>query len=134
MKNSIQELRNILAQKEQSFREARAEAEPFIREMHKAENAVSVASKEIEIAIRNLPTFMEARDLFEDNGADDVFVADDTDWDIAEDDGTLHITFNNARGCFIHDDMMNKRDWNNEARRIMEAVGVPVELRKNGLR
>ena len=75
-------------------------------------------------------------ELFENNGADDIYVDEDgTDgeWQVFEDDGTLHIVFGHIRGCFIGDQDMRGREWNSQAKKIMAAVGVPAEMRKDGL-
>ncbi len=46
-----------------------------------------------------------------------------TDRKVVEDDGTLHITIGQVRGCFICNQDITRVEWNREARPILKALG-----------
>ena len=68
----------------------------------------------------------ELVDRFNEMGAEDVFVEINKSEDFrraVEDDGTLHITIGQVRGCFICNQDIRKAEWNRQATPILKAFG-----------
>lgn len=62
-----------------------------------------------------------------------VFDASGDKAHVFEDDGGLHVVRGGLRVCFWIGQELNKREFNKEARFIMNALKVPKNQQKNGL-
>jgi hypothetical protein len=72
--------------------------------------------------------------LFNDNGAEFVFADLEADVNrnkVGEDDGTLHISIGQIRGCFICNQDLSRKEWNAEARTILKNLGIPFSRLNN---
>lgn len=84
----------------------------------------------VERNIRNeiLANNRETVELFERNDAEDIFAdmyAPLDRNDVYEDDGTLHVSIGQVRGCFICNQELTRREWNAEARQVLQNLGIP---------
>lgn len=122
-------LNQMIAEKEESI-EPTVKMIQFLKKdrdnlLEKIESAIKEESKEIV-------------NLFEENFANNVWVDlaprhSWNGWNIVEDDGALIITKGNIVASFICDQECKKSDWNREAKKIMESLNVPKNIRANGL-
>lgn len=108
-----------------SLRESIRPIKEQIDELEKEQEDI-VEKIEMDILESNSKIFTE----FKLAGAVDIFAEIDnlgTERSANEDDGTLHITIGNIRGCFISDQDITKSEWNRLARPILKRFGFSIK-------
>lgn len=106
--------------------ELRNQAQPIL-------NQIELLQKELNIIKRNqenvvLANNRETVEFFERNGAKYIFADVEADVNrnsVSEDDGNLHVSIGQVRGCFICNQELTRREWNAEARQVLQNLGIP---------
>lgn len=94
------------------------------QKIYDLQNKIKTLASKIEQEI--LYSNKEIVQKFEEAGAVDVSADldnNDSDRNMNEDDGTLHITIGKIHGCFISDQDLSKSEWNKLARPIVKLFG-----------